>query len=113
MYIEVEFETPTVADEVEIVTSSDDPNVRLRLEETNGAGRWTTVAQAPLEFTLTVETSLRWAAAAELKRNGIGYVFVYDNDAAHGGDSFANDSASWNFKPVAHDGGGTVYKIGP
>jgi hypothetical protein len=109
MYIDVEFPAEIRADQVRIETSTDNLHTRLRLEEMND-GKWTTIGQAPEEFTLTPEASLRRAAAFELRSLGVGYLFIADGDAS--AKYYAQDPASWDFTPVAQAEGATIYKIG-
>lgn len=110
MYIDVEFARGVRADRVRVETSGDNPDVRLRLEEMNASDQWTPLARAPEEFVLVPETSLRRAAAYELRSNGVRYIFVRDDDP--GAEYYAQDPASWDFTPVAHGDGATIYKVG-
>lgn len=110
MYVEANFPNAIRADEVRIETSTDDPDVKLRLEEMDEAGTWKTIVPAPVAFTLTPEVSLRRAAADELQLHGVRYLFVRDDDP--GAPYFAQDPASWNFKTVARSESWTIYKIG-
>jgi hypothetical protein len=110
MYIDVDFQAEIRADQVRIETSTDNPDLRLRLEEMDGAGRWSVIDRKPEEFTLTPEVSLRRSAAYELRSHGVRYLFVRDADP--GAQYYAQDPASWDFTPVARAGGATIYRIG-
>lgn len=110
MYIDVDFHTEIRADQVRIETSTDNPDLRLRLEEMDGAGRWIVIDQKPEEFTLTSEVSLWRSAAYELRSLGVRYLFIRDADP--GAQYYAQDPASWDFTPVARAEGATIYKIG-
>jgi hypothetical protein len=112
MYISVRFQSEVRADQVRIETSSDNADLKLRLEEMDADGKWKPLRAASEEFTRSPEGSLRRAASYELKANGIGYVLVDDRDRDHGAPFFAEDPASWDFTPVAHAEGATLYKVG-
>jgi hypothetical protein len=111
MYIDVEFGSNVAANEVRIETSTDNPDVRLRLEELGANGKWTVIGAAPEEFTMTPEGSLRLAAAHEFRAHGVRYFLVRDTD--WGTEYYSKDPASWNFTPVARTEGATIYKVGP
>jgi hypothetical protein len=109
MFIDVEFPGEIRADEVRIETSTDNPDLRLRLEEMDGSGRWRAIGGAPAELTLTPEVSLRRAAAYELRAHGVGYLLVRDGDA--GAKFYVEDPGSWNFTAIAREEGATIFKV--
>jgi hypothetical protein len=112
MYVSARFSSKIQGDQVRIETSGDNPDLQLRLEELADDGTWKPLGAAPEGLTLSPETSLRRAAAYELQAHGVGYVLVGDRDRDRGGPEFAGDPASWDFTPVAHEEGTTLYRIG-
>jgi hypothetical protein len=112
MYIDVEFASPIAVDRVAIETSVDNPHVKLRLEEMIAENKWALLSELPEQLVLKPSLSQRRAAAIEFQAHGIRYLFVSDSDKDHGGPLYATDPESWDFTPIDHADGATVYRIG-
>jgi hypothetical protein len=108
-FIDVDFGAPKRINQLRLETSADNPDIRLRLEHMNPAGQWEPLASDALQFTLTPETSLRFAATSELRAQGVRYILVRDNEP--GADVYAQDPSSWNFSIAGRTEGVTIYKI--
>jgi hypothetical protein len=83
MYIEVDFGRLENASAVVVETSEDTGNAKLEVQGMDDAGLWKTLSDRPVESRQPIRTSLRLAAAAELKARGIRYLVIWpDNPGA-------------------------------
>jgi hypothetical protein len=110
-FLEVDFGQPLSVDEVRVQTTSDNWDVRLRVETSDGSGAWQKAADQAQELSTRLTGSLRLAAAYELNLQGIRYVLVKDDD--FGADQFSKRPQSWNFEVLAHEAGATLYRVMP
>jgi hypothetical protein len=76
MYVEVDFGRPQTADAVVVESSPDSGNTKIKLDAMGADGQWTTLSDRPQESVNFIRTSLRRAAADELKARGIRYVLM-------------------------------------
>jgi len=95
MYVEVDFGRAQTVDSVVIETSPDSANTRVQIEAPDAGGEWATLSDHPEESVNPIRTSLRRAAAAELKARGIHYVLIKPENP--GADDFRRYTTAWGF----------------
>ncbi len=78
-YVDVEFAAPQSLDAVLIETSPNQPELELELYGETAAGQWKRLASHPQIFNAS-SPDLRRAAVEALKRRGVGYVLLFEND---------------------------------
>jgi hypothetical protein len=82
-------------DGVVIETSPDSANTRIQIEAPDAGGEWTMLSDHFEESVNPIRTSLRRAAAAELKARGIHYVLIKPENP--GADDFRRYTTAWGF----------------
>jgi len=114
MFIEVDFGRGESVDQVLVELSTEEWNVRMRLEALDAQGRWNLLpAQAgKLTEEPTRETaSLRHAVSREFHARGVNYLLLKDDD--WGAQYVAADPSSWGLTQLAHAYGARVYRVNP
>jgi hypothetical protein len=107
-YVEARFRSAITIDSVVVETSPNQPELRLEVLGETGAGKWKVLNSDPDIFAASVP-DLRRAAVDELKRRGIGYVLLFDNDRAA---NLARDgAAAAGMFPVGESGGARLYRL--
>ncbi len=96
MYVEVDFERMQTVDGVVVETSPDAANTKIIVEGLDANGQWTTLSDHPVESINPIHTSLRRAAAAELKARGIRYVLMKPENP--GADDLRRYTEAWGMK---------------
>ncbi|MDQ2944802.1 MAG: hypothetical protein M3Y27_02465 [Acidobacteriota bacterium] len=109
MHVEVDFGRDQKLDAVVLETASylDDPQIQL--EAMDRTGRWSTVDSRPAETSQPITQSLRREATAQLKRRGLRYLLVGDDNPSS--PDFWKYSSSWGLKLVGDQGGARLYYI--
>jgi hypothetical protein len=96
MYVEVDFERLQAVDGVVVETSPDAAGTKIIAEGLDANGQWTTLSGHPAETINPIHTSLRRAAAAELKARGIRYVLMKPENP--GADDLRRYTEAWGMK---------------
>ncbi|HME07551.1 MAG TPA: discoidin domain-containing protein [Bryobacteraceae bacterium] len=109
MYIEVDLGQTRPVDAVTVLTSWDSTTARMRVEIDDGSGRWTTVAQKPIESEVPVEVNLRKLASEEVKRRGVEYLLIRDDDLK--ARDYRQYATQWGLKLVVEIGSSHLYQI--
>ncbi len=108
MFVEVDFGEPRPIDFVRLECSRDQYQVRLGLEFDDGSGAWKPLSNTPVETDLPRFAGLRRAAVEEVKRLGVSYILVHDDDFR--ASDFADFTALWGLRMVDSKGAAKLYK---
>jgi hypothetical protein len=108
MLVEVTLPQPESADSVLMEAPLSQPNLRLRLDVQDGSGAWKPALLTPADSEVA-PPDLRRAAAEELKRRGIDYVLLFDNDVA--ADDFRRNSDLWRVQLAGEADGARLYRL--
>ncbi|MBV9768739.1 MAG: glycosyltransferase family 39 protein [Bryobacterales bacterium] len=109
MYVEIDFGRAEQVGAVEVVSSEDSGDVKLKLEGMDVSGSWATLSNRPVEARNFIRASLRLAASAELKARGIHYVLIKPEDP--GADDFRRYTAAWGMTWTGSVGDVRLYQI--
>ena len=109
MHVEVDFGRDQKLDAVVLETASylDDPQIRL--EALDRSGQWSIVDSQPAQTFQPITQSLRREATAQLKRRGLRYLLVGDDNPSS--PDFWKYPSSWGLKLVGDQGGARLYYI--
>jgi len=107
--VTVDFDGQEKADAAVIETAPNQWGIKLSLEGRTDSGGWKTVAGAPRMSDAARPLGLRRAAARELKRRGIDYILVFDNDL--GAAEIARTQESWGIALAGSFGPAKLYRI--
>lgn len=108
MFVEADFASLEQMDSVVIETSPNQPDLHLQLLGENPAGEWKTLAAEP-QMSNVDAPDLRRAAVQELKRQGIGYVLLFDADVA--APDFRENTVRWGVREVGQSNGARLYQL--
>jgi Dolichyl-phosphate-mannose-protein mannosyltransferase len=108
MYVEADFPGIEQADSVMIEAPPNQPDLHLRLLGEPPGGQWKTLAEEP-QMSNAEAPDLRRAAVEELKRQGIGYVLLFDTDVAAG--DFRQNLTRWGVREVGQSNGARLYEL--
>jgi hypothetical protein len=108
MSVEVDLAQPRLIDAVRLECSSDQYQVRLKLEMMDASGRWVAIGGEPSDTEAKPLGGLRRAAIEELKRANVDYLLVDDQD--YGAADFRNRTAEWGLQLIDDKGGVKLYK---
>ncbi|MCL4401207.1 MAG: hypothetical protein M1436_00890, partial [Acidobacteria bacterium] len=89
--------------------SHDQYKIRLQLQGRGEQGEWGLLASAPDERDVPPATGLRRAATAELKRRGVNYFVLYDDD--FGAEDFRNRLEEWGIEVAGEGSRARLYRI--
>jgi hypothetical protein len=109
MSVEVDFGGPQRVSSVIVESSDDMVNTKIALQGMGTDGQWTTICDHPAQSVNSIHTSLRKAAAAELKARGIRYVLVKPADP--GAADFIRYPAAWGMTLAAEVGGVRLFEL--
>jgi hypothetical protein len=109
MFLEVDFGRPETVDRVLLTTTHDQYKIRLELEGQDAAGRWKTLAAAPVQSDGPPLLNLRRAATDELKYRGIDYLLVYDSDFRS--EDYRTRPDAWGIQLMGEAPGIRLYRI--
>ena len=109
MFIEVDFGRPETLDKVILECARDQGRIRLRLEGRLPSGQWRLLNEQPEEAELPPPIGLRRAALYELKRRGVAYLLVWDND--FGAEDFRKNAVVWGVSLLGERNGARLYRI--
>jgi hypothetical protein len=109
MFVELNFGALTEADAVAIETAPNQWQARLKLEGEYAYGQWKLLAPAPQQTEEARPIGLRKAVAAELKRRGIDYLLLFDQD--DGAADLRRNPGGWGIRPVGVYQNARLYAI--
>ncbi|HLJ16763.1 MAG TPA: glycosyltransferase family 39 protein [Bryobacteraceae bacterium] len=109
MFIEVDFGHLETVDRVRLECSPDQGQVRVKLEGMDDSGRWATLSTAPQQFDIPPPAGMRLAATEQLKRHGIHYMMVFNND--FGADDYRGNADQWGFTLLQEQAGAWLYRL--
>jgi hypothetical protein len=109
MYVQVDFGREENASAVEIETTPDQWQARLMLEGQAVSGEWKPIASAPEQMEESRPLGLRRAVTSELKRRGIDYLLVLDENA--GADDLRRNTDQWGVRLVGEAKGVKLYQL--
>jgi 4-amino-4-deoxy-L-arabinose transferase-like glycosyltransferase len=109
MYVQVEFGREEDSDALDIETTPDQWQTRLMLEGQAASGEWNSLASAPELTEEARPLGLRRAVARELKRRGIDYLLLFDED--NGADDLRRNTEQWGVRLVGTAKGARLYQL--
>jgi hypothetical protein len=109
MYVQVDFGAEETADALEIETTPDQWQVQLMLEAEAASGEWKPILSAQEQTEEVRPLGLRRAVASELKRRGVDYVLMFDQNA--GADDLWRNTARWGVRLVGTAKGAKLYQL--
>jgi hypothetical protein len=108
MFVEVDFGRAETIDFVRLECARDQYQVRLKLEMQDSSGAWKSLGDAPAETDLPRYSGLRRAAVEEMKRLGVEYILVHDDDLR--ASDFEDFTDLWGLRLVDAKGAAKLYK---
>jgi len=108
MYLDADFGSEQMVDEVRVVTSSDFERIRLRVESMNSSNVWENVAENPKLEAGTIPSAIRLMAIYEMRERGVHNLLIYDSN--YGAAEFAKDPEAWGLKLVARGEDTRLYR---
>lgn len=109
MFVEVVFPRPQRLDRVVLECSRDQYRTRLRLEGRLPSGQWRVLSEQPQEAELPPPIGLRRAAVHELKRRGVHYLLIWDED--FGAEDFRRNAVVWGVTFLGERNGARLYRL--
>ncbi len=109
MYVQVDFGGVAVADSLEIATAPNQWHVHLELQGLSPEGEWKTLAKSPQQTEVGRPLGLRRAVAEELKRRGIDYLLLFDQDL--GANDLRDNAGQWGIRPLGAVQGTRLYQL--
>jgi hypothetical protein len=109
MYVQVDFGAEETADALEIETTPDQWQVQLMLEGEAASREWKPILSAQEQTEEVRPLGLRRAVASELKRRGVDYVLMFDQNA--GADDLWRNTARWGVRLVGTAKGAKLYQL--
>lgn len=107
MFIQVEFGRSERVDQVTVECSRDQYRIRLRVEGRTASGQWRLLSEQAEEAETPPPIGLRRAAIEELKRRGVHYLLVWEND--FGAEDFRKMGAVWGVTLLGERSGARLY----
>jgi len=107
-FVQVNFRSAESADTVILESAPNQFGARLKLEGQDTAGQWKSLALEP-EMTQGAEADYRQAASAELRKRGIDYLLLFDNE--FGADEFRRNTAAWGLRLAGEYKGARLYRL--
>jgi len=108
MYLDADFGSEQMVDEVRLITSSDFERIRLRVESMNSANVWENVVENPKLEAATIPSAIRLMAVYEMRERGVRNLLIYDSN--YGAAEFAKDPEAWGLKLVARGEDTRLYR---
>jgi hypothetical protein len=108
MYVQAEFGREEHADALDIETTPDQWQA-LMLEGQAASGEWSAIESAPQQAEEARPLGLRRAVASELKRRGIDYLLLFDENA--GADDVRRNAEQWGVRLVGEAKGARLYQL--
>jgi hypothetical protein len=109
MYLQVDFGRIEQADSLEIATAPNQWQVRLELQGLSSEGQWKTLTKSPQQTEVGRPLGLRRAVAEELKRRGIDYLLLFDQDLGAG--DLRDNAEQWGIRPLGAVQGTRLYQL--
>jgi hypothetical protein len=107
-FVEIDLPSPQNADAVVVTTAAGQWDARMDLEVIDGDGQASRIDQ-PEVTDAPVPVDLRREAAKELRRRGIDYLLVFDDQ--FGADDLQTRTAEWGVRQVAEYKGARLYQL--
>lgn len=107
--IELDFGQPLAIEHVRIEFSPDQPGVAIRLQYESSPGEWTDAGAAAQQIDLSPPPNTRLTATSSLKKLGIQWLAIGDNDFI--ASDLVRNKPSWGVTEIAHEGGMRLYKL--
>ena len=107
MFVELDLGSEEVISAVQLDVTPDQGNRHWQLEGETSPGRWAVLNAAPQSANLE-KLDLRKAAIRELKRSGVGYILVPDNEMAAA--DFRDNTALWGVHLIVQIGSARLYQ---
>jgi hypothetical protein len=109
MYVQVDFGVEETADALEIETTPDQWRVQLMLEGEMASGEWKPITSAQEQTEEARPLGLRRAVASELKRRGVDYLLIFDQNT--GADDLWRNTERWGVRLVGTAKGAKLYQL--
>lgn len=109
MFIEAAFGRSERVDRVVVECARDQYRIRLRLEGRLASGQWRVLSEQAQEAELAPPIGLRRAAVEELKRRGVHYLLVWDDD--FGAEDFRKNAVVWGVTLLGERNGARLYRL--
>ena len=108
-FVQVDFHGTHGANRVVLEGAPNQWSARFRLEGRSADGRWQVLSTSPAADEAPMSLGLRRAIAGELKRRGIDYLLVFDQDQA--ATDLRLKTEVWGMKLVASSGDARLYEL--
>jgi len=108
-YVQLDFGGSTAADSAVMEAAPNQPSIRLRLEGRSSSGNWRVLSPAPAISDVPRPFGLRRVVAGELKRSGIDYILLFNEDNA--ADEFRTNADLWGARAVGSSNGAILYEL--
>jgi len=109
MFIEIDLGKAQPVDEVQVQTSPDQTQTKIRLDAMDGSGRWRTLSAAPVEAEAPAVGFLGRRAMSEIRSRHIAYFALKIHD--FGADAVLVDPSAWGLTQLDEVGEGRLYRI--
>lgn len=109
MFVEVTFAHPRTVDTVRLEVTRDQYAVRLKLEGRDASGTWRELTHEPKVSGLAPPLGMRRMAMEELKRDGVAYLLLSDDD--YRADDFREHADLWGIRQTAIVDNVRLYKL--
>jgi len=109
MYVQVDFGREENADALDIETTPDQWQAGLTLDGQTASGEWKSIAPAGSQTEEGRPLGLRRAVASELKRRGIDYLLLFDQNV--GDDDLRRNTEQWGVRLVGTAKGARLYQL--
>jgi hypothetical protein len=107
MFLEVAFAEPMRIDQVRLLTTTEDPEAPIELQEMDPDGDWHTLPVQSSRSAIRVSEDLRAAAVNALLDRGIRYLLV--TPGTLGANEFYKNAAAWGIQPIGESGDTRLY----
>jgi hypothetical protein len=109
MFVQVDFGREENTDALDIETIPDQWQTGLMLEGETASGEWKRIASGRTQTEEARPLGLRRAVASELKRRGIDYLLLFDENA--GADDLRRNAEQWGVRLVGTAKGARLYQL--
>src|SRR5262249_37723441 len=108
-YVQLDFCGSTAAGSAVMEGAPNQPAIPLRLEGRSSSGNWRVLSPAPAISDVPRPFRLRRVVAGELKRSGIDYILLFNEDNA--ADEFRTNADLWGARAVGSSNGAILYEL--
>jgi hypothetical protein len=109
MFVEVDFGGAQQVDGVEIQTSEEKEEGKIKLEGADESGKWMPLGGEPELRAEPLSMDLRYTATRELKARGIRYLLVGGGDIR--ADDYIKHASLWGIKKIGEMQATRLYRI--